>query len=476
MSGKIKILIIDDEQVVCDSCERFLSEEGYEVETALNGKEGIGLIEGGDFDIVISDLKMPGVSGMDVLDYVRDNRPDVQVIMITGYSTIANAVESIKKGAADYIPKPFTPDELLSVVRETSIKRMQTRDKIYQYSVKPYQYGLDNIIGASDKMIKIYGLIEKVADTDATVLITGESGTGKELIARAVCNHSGRKDRQFIPVDCSTLAQGLLESELFGHKKGSFTGALRDKRGLFDIADGGTLFLDEVSNIPMDIQSKLLRVIETREYRPVGGEKFKKIDIRLITATNRDLKTMIEKGNFREDLYYRLNVFSIDLPPLRDRPEDIPLLAYHFLRQACRNLDKSIRGFSSDAMQILLKYDWPGNIRELKNAVERMVVMADEDLLSKESLPEVIDRENIDGDSGPTTNEELKRLKQEAREKAVQDVEKNFVLDALARNEWNATRAAEETGMQRSNFQALMKKYNIKGGDIGDYGSAGDSG
>ncbi|MDY6934812.1 MAG: sigma-54 dependent transcriptional regulator [Spirochaetota bacterium] len=468
MHEKMRILLIDDEPVVCGSCERFLGEEGYEIKTTLKGKEGIELIKNNEFDIVITDLKMPEISGMDILEFTKKNYPEIQVIIITGYSTISNAVESIKKGAFDYLPKPFTPDELLSVVRDASIKRMQSLKHIYRCKVTPHKYGLDNIIGISDEMIRIFELIEKIAPTDSTVLITGESGTGKELIARAIYNHSSRKDMHFIPVDCSTLAESLLESELFGHTKGSFTGASTGKRGLFEIADNGTLFLDEVSNIPMDTQKKLLRVLESREFRPVGSEKVKRVDIRLIAATNRNLKMMIEKEKFREDLYYRLNVFSIDVPPLRKRPEDIPILAYNFLRQICQTLDKRPKEFSKEAMDIMMKYNWPGNVRELRNAIERLVIISDDDLLSSENINNIIDIDensisnNTNKYSAPMTNIELKENKKKARENAVIEVEKTFVIEALTRNKWNVTKAAEDTGMQRTNFQALMKKYNIK--------------
>jgi len=463
MSEKMKILLIDDEPVVCSSCERVLEEEGYVVEAVLKGTEGISRMDSKEFDIVITDLKMPEISGMEVLGYVKEKYPDTQVIIMTGYSTVSNAVESIKKGAFDYIPKPFDPDELLSVVRGAAIKRMQALEKIYQHETIPHKYGLDNIIGASEKMLKVYEQIEKVARTDTTVLITGESGTGKELLARAIHNHSLRKDTQFIALDCSTLAQSLLESELFGYTKGSFTGASTGKRGIFDIANEGTLFLDEVSNIPMDTQSKLLRVLEEHSFRPVGAEETVAVNIRLIAATNRDLKTMIESGNFREDLFYRLNVFSITVPPLRERPEDIPLLACHFLRQMCQTLDKRIKGFSKEAMEILISYTWPGNVRELKNAVERLVVMADEEMLFPDILSEVVDKERCEKSAAvPATNEELKQAKKEARENAVKKVEKIFILEALARNDWNVTRAAEATGIQRTNFQSLIKKYNIR--------------
>ncbi len=461
MSDKIRILVIDDEQVVCSSCERVLIEEGYELETVLNGNKGIKRLKAEEFDIVLTDLKMPGTSGMEVLEYIKENLPDIQVIVMTGYSTIKNAVESIKKGAFDYLPKPFSPEELLSVVQGASIQIMQTHKKIHSRETAPYKYGFDNIVGNSKKMCGLYQKIKKVAKTDTTVLITGESGTGKELISRAIHNHSLRKDKQFIVVDCSTLAESLLESELFGHVKGSFTGAVSAKHGIFEIADKGTLFLDEISNIPMATQSKLLRVLEEHRFRPVGAEKEKEVDIRLIAATNRDLKTMIEKGKFREDLYYRLNVFSIVVPPLKKRPEDIPLLACHFLRQICQTLDKRIQGFSTGAMETLISFDWPGNVRELKNVVERLVVMAETGLLSNDQI-DVIEKEGFNKKKVvPLTNTDLKQARRNATKEAVEEIEKIFILEALSRNDWNITKAAEATGMQRTNLQTLIKKNNI---------------
>lgn len=462
MSGHMRILVIDDEPIVCSSCERVLRDEGHEVETVSSGADGLNLLRQAEYDLVITDIKMPLISGMEILEYCRENLPGVPIIMITGFFTINSAVESIKRGAFDYLPKPFTPAELLSVVQGASIKRMQSLEKIYHCKTTPHRYGLDNMVGNSERMRRIYNLIERVAQTDTTVLIAGESGTGKELIARAIHNHSLRNARQFIAVDCSSLAETLLESELFGHVRGAFTGASSGKRGIFEIADSGTLFLDEVSNISTDTQSKLLRVLEEHRFKPVGAEEVKEVNIRLIAATNRDLKAMIEKGTFREDLYYRLNVFSIVVTPLRERPDDIPLLAYHFLRQMNQSLDKRIRGFSTEAMQALIAYQWPGNIRELKNTVERLVIMEDKELLGTETLSEIIDREKGGPQhSVPVTNEELKQARRDAREQAVEEIERIFIIEALSRNDWNVTRAAESAGMQRTNFQALLKKYNI---------------
>jgi DNA-binding NtrC family response regulator len=458
----MNILVVDDEPVVCNSCSQLLREEGFEVDTVNRAKVAMQRMKQKDYDIVITDLRMPEISGLEMLEFIKKNFPDTQVIMITGYSTIANAVESIKQGAFDYVPKPFSPDELLTVVRMAVGKRGEALEKIHRIHETERRNGYDNIVGGSEKMLKIYDLIDRVAPTDATVLITGESGTGKELIARAIYNHSARSDKQYIAVDCSTLAESLLESELFGHAKGAFTGALADKRGVFELAHEGTLLLDEVSNIPLEIQKKLLRVLEQREYKAVGAETIKKIDIRLVAATNRDLKLMINKENFREDLFYRLNVFSIEVPPLRERPEDIPLLASHFLKLVCRSLNRNIKGFSKEAMALLIRYQWPGNVRELKNVVERLVLMAENDLLCSEKLTGII-ASGAPGESAliPATNEELKAARKEARENAVRNIEKAFLMNALAGNGWNITRAAENTGMIRTNFQALVKKYNI---------------
>ena len=457
----LSVLVVDDEPVVCNSCERLLCEEGFSVETTLKAAEAQKLLAVREFDIVITDLRMPEISGMDMLEFVKDHYPDTQVIMITGHSTISNAVESIKQGAFDYVPKPFTPDELLTVVCGAADRRREALEKIHRVEASHHRRAYDNILGAAPAMRRMYDLIDRVAPTEATVLITGESGSGKELIARAIHNHSLRREQQYIALDCSTLAESLLESELFGHARGAFTGALADKRGIFEIAQQGTLFLDEVSNIPMEIQKKLLRVLEQREYRPVGAEHTRSVDIRLIAATNRDLQGMIAGDKFREDLFYRLNVFGIHVPPLRERVEDIPILANHFLDCACGSGEKKIKGFSKDAMGLLMRYPWPGNVRELKNTVERLVLLAEEDTLKSGRLMEVFGSAAPDAPP-PRTNEELKQARKQAREDAVRDVEKAFVLDVLSRNDWNITRAAEETGMQRSNFQAMVTRLGIK--------------
>jgi len=458
-----RILVVDDEMIVCESCKRILEEEGYEVDIALSGKEAFEKMKGNPFDIVITDLKMPGIDGMEVLGTFRKEYPDSIIIMITGFSTVETAVEAMKLGAFDYIPKPFTPDEVTIVVKKAIEKKSLMLENIYLRQELQEKYGFHNIVGKSKKMHEIYRIIAKVAMTDSTVLIYGQSGTGKELIARAIHFNSPRREKQFVPVDCAVLSENLLESELFGHVRGSFTGAVTTKPGLFEVADGGTVFLDEVGNISLSIQAKLLRVLQEREFTPVGGTKSKKVDIRLIAATNKELEKMIKEETFREDLYYRLNIVPIYLPTLKERQEDIPLLAVHFLKKYTEEMGKTIKAFTPEAMEKLMKYPWPGNVRELENVIERTVVMTDDEMVRVEHLilPGQQEKEILENQI-PLTSEGLKEIKKQMREKAVEEIERAFVLNALERHQWNVTRAAEEVGMLRPNFQALMRKYNLR--------------
>ncbi len=462
MASSPRILVIDDEPIVCESCQRILEDEGLEVETALSGAEAFGKMRENPFDIVITDLKMPGIDGMEVLRTIKREYPDTIVIMITGFSTVETAVEAMKLGAFDYIPKPFTPDEVSVVVKKAIEQKNLLLENVYLRQELQEKYGFQNIIGKSKKMQEIYRIIVKVAPTDSTVLIHGQSGTGKELIARAIHFNSPRRDKQFVTVDCAVLAENLLESELFGHIRGSFTGAVTTKPGLFEVADGGTVFLDEIGNISLTIQAKLLRVLQEREFTPVGGTKSKKVDIRLIAATNKDLEKMIQEGTFREDLYYRLNIVPIYLPPLKERQEDIPALAVHFLKKYSEEMGKSIKGFTPEAMEKLMRYPWPGNVRELENVIERTVVMMEDEMVRVEHLILPSQRRSEEIERIPTTSEELKEIKKQLREKAVEEIERAFVLKALERNQWNVTRAAEEVGMLRPNFQALMRKYGLR--------------
>lgn len=458
------ILVVDDEAVIREGIRRILTQEGYGVELTSSGHLALEKMQATDFDLVITDLKMPGMSGMEVLKAIRILQPDVPVVIITGYSTVETAVEAMKSGAFDYLAKPFTPEQILDLTRRALNHRAaQVEHTILDSS--PFGHkGFDMFIGESRQMQKVYRRILQVAPTDSTVLITGESGTGKELLARAIHNNSSRRDQPFLAVDCTSLAESLLESELFGHMKGSFTGAIQSKIGLFKVADGGTLFLDEVANISLTTQAKLLRVLQEREVTPIGGSKPVPINIRLIAASNRDLKEMCSTGEFREDLFFRLNIIPIDLPPLRERPDDIPLLISFFLKKFAKDLGKDIRGLTPSATELLEKHPFPGNVRELENILERAVVLAESALIEPDNLE--LPSQHQEGVGAhcifiPKTAEELKETKQKIREEAVLPIEKAFVLDALKRNNWNVTRAAEEVGMQRPNFQAMLKKQGI---------------
>jgi DNA-binding NtrC family response regulator len=458
---KGRILLVDDEEIVLRSCQRILGKE-YEVAVARDGVEALTRVNEGDFDVLVLDIKMPKMDGIEVLRRVKEARPDIGVIMVTGLHEIGTAVKAMKLGALDYLPKPFDPEELeLAVAR--AFDRRAARGVVPEAGGDDESsYRFENIIGASPAMQTVFRLIARCAPTNSTVMLRGESGTGKELIARAIHYNSLRSDHPFVPVDCTSLSENLLESELFGHVKGSFTGAVSNKKGLFETADGGTLFLDEIGNITLATQAKLLRFIEEREFKAVGDTRTQSVDIRLITATNKDLEGMVADGDFRDDLYYRINIFPIEIPPLRERREDIPALANYFLQQFSADMNQPTREFSPGAMNLLMNHDWPGNVRELENVVERAVILASGDVIRQGHLVNIIDMlPHIDLDV-PRTSEELKQIKKIARQKSVENVERHFVLGALKRNRWNVTRAAEDTGMQRSNFQALMAKYDIR--------------
>jgi len=459
---KGRILIVDDEEIVLRSCQRILRDDDYQIDVARDGLEALGLVNENDYDVLILDIKMPKMDGIEVLRRVKEARPDIDVVMITGLHDIGTAVQAMKLGALDYLPKPFEPEDLQMLVAKAFDRRATLGGMLNPENEDSSSYHFENIIGSSVPMQDVFRLIARCAPTNSTVMVRGESGTGKELIARAIHYNSLRKDRPFVPVDCTSLSENLLESELFGHVRGSFTGAVSNKKGLFETADGGTLFLDEIGNIPLTTQAKLLRFIEEREFKAVGDTRTQTVDIRLVTATNKNLEGMVADGDFRDDLYYRINIFPIEIPPLRNRRDDIPALAIHFLNRFSEDMNHKSMEFSPGAMNLLMNHDWPGNVRELENVIQRAVILASGDVIRQGHLVNIIDMlPRIDLDV-PRTSEELKRLKKVARQKSVENVEKHFVLGALKRNGWNVTRAAEETGMQRSNLQALMKKYDIR--------------
>lgn len=462
--GKIAILVVDDEAVIRDGLQRTLAGDRFEVETCKSGHAAIELLQDKEYDLIITDLKMPGMNGIEVLKAVKGLQPDIPVIMITGYATVDTAVEAMKNGATDYITKPFTPQQILEKIERSLEQRSVMIDDMFLKKEITSHHGFDAFVGESREMQKVYRRIIQVASSDSTVLITGESGTGKELVARAIHRNSPRRDQPFVALDCSSLAENLLESELFGHVKGSFTGAIQTKMGLFRVADGGTLFLDEVANISMSTQAKLLRVLQERMVTPIGGTQPIPINIHLVAATNRSLKSMVSEGSFREDLFFRLNIIPIDLPPLRERKGDISLMISHFMRKYNADFGKQIRGMAPDAMAFLEEYPFPGNVRELENTIERAVVLAEGDIIHKEDL-ELAERDGqespVPSAYVPTSAEELKEMKRHIRDKAVEDIEKAFVISALERNNWNVTHAAEETGILRPNFQGMLKRLGI---------------
>jgi DNA-binding NtrC family response regulator len=470
---KAKILVVDDEAVVVHSCMRILRDD-YAVQSVEDGFAALKKSDEEVFDVMILDVMMPGMGGLELLQQVKERHPDIDVIMMTGLSEIQTAVKAMKLGAFDYLSKPFDPDELKLVVERALERRKLLKENHHLKSQVATKYRFENIIGSSQAMQAVFALIAKCAPTSSTVLINGESGTGKEVIARAIHYNSLRKDEMFVTVDCNTLSENLLESELFGHTKGSFTGAVASKRGMFELANNGTLFLDEFGNIPLSTQAKLLRVIQEREFRPVGSTAVQKTNVRLIAATNKDLKAMVTDGSFREDLYYRINVFPIHAPALRDRRDDIPALAMHFLKMYCSELDRPVAEISAGAMSALMQYNWPGNVRELENAMQRALILTSDNLIRQAHLDSIMETAPLVVDV-PRTSEDLKRIKKLTREKSVEEVEKLFVMETLRRNGSSVTRSAEETGMQRTNFQALMKKYNIRVRDTEFDGDATDA-
>jgi len=450
MSRRANILVIDDEAAMRDSCQQTLSRDGNRVEVAEDGSRGLSMLERESFDLVILDLKMPGLSGMDVLKKIKEGDPEAMVIVITGYATVESAVEAMKRGAYDFIPKPFTPDSLRAIVKRALDRRELALENVLLRGELKASFGPEVIIGQSKSMRKIEELVQKVGPTDTTVLISGESGTGKELVARAIHRHSNRQDKPFVVVDCGSLVENLFESELFGHVKGSFTGATATKYGRFELANGGTLFFDEIGNISINIQTKLLRVLQEREVTKVGSLQVVKVDVRIVAATNKDLQEAVKAGTFREDLFYRLSVVPIALPPLRERRGDISLLANHFLGKYNKKRRKNVKAISNGAMKALVEYDWPGNARELENAIERAVVLSEDDVVKPSDLLYY----------GLTVQAPSKS--DDVEGKRLIDVEKEHITKTLKMFNGHRGKTAESLGIDRKTLRMKLKMYEIE--------------
>ncbi|MBN2124833.1 MAG: sigma-54-dependent Fis family transcriptional regulator [Deltaproteobacteria bacterium] len=453
-----KILVVDDEEKIREYFSEFLEHEEFDVDTAENGEVALSLLQEDLYDVALIDLNMPKVDGMTVLRTLVDNYHDTIGIILTGYATIKNAVEAMKVGAYDYLAKPVKMEEVLMVIQRALEFRDLRRENLALKKQLKRKYKFENFIGDSLQMNKVFRIIEKVADTDSTVLIMGESGTGKELVARAIHYHSMRHDKPLIPVNCGAIPEELLESELFGHEKGAFTNAIRTRIGRFEMANGGTIFLDEIAEMSPHLQVKLLRVLQEQEFERLGGTKTIKCDVRILAATNKDLDKAVEEGSFREDLYYRLKVIPVFIPPLRERRTDIPLLVHHFLENMAKSKKKRIKGISKEVMKALISYDWPGNVRELENIIERMVILADGDYLTEDDLPDKIGQEKA-------PEEMLQTLIPDegfSLTDAINDYERKLIINALEKTGWVKNRAAKLLNMNRTTLVEKIKKQGIE--------------
>lgn len=456
MKGKeaARLLVVDDEPNMRGVLAKALKARGYSVDTAENGEEGLAKFKNRSFDVVITDLKMPDMDGIGLLERLKEIDNAVSVIIITGYSSIESAIQAIKKGATDYLSKPFEIDELDLMITK-AVEAMKLADKA-DYYAKLQDSFAEAIIGEARGMIEVFTLISQVASSGATVLITGEPGTGKELVARAIHKLSGRSGELFVPINCAALTETLLESEMFGHEKGSFTGAMATKKGLFEIASGGTLFLDEIGEISKLFQVKLLRVLQEREFKRVGGTKNIPTDARIIAATNKEIAREVQRGEFRQDLYYRLNVFPIHIPPLRERREDIPLLAAYFARKFAAKMKKNLSGFNESALNLLIKYPWPGNVRELENVIERAVIIENADTITQGSLKSISagtvnladDSDNFFADYDYKTAKGL--------------FDRRYIEKLLQICSGNVSEAARRMGMHRTSVHEMIRKLDIK--------------
>jgi two-component system response regulator PilR (NtrC family) len=456
------ILVVDDERSMRDFLKILLEKEGHDVVTAENGKAALDAIKKYEFDTVVTDIRMPGMTGIELLEQIKEDLPDLPVIMITAFASPDDAVLAMKNDAFDYISKPFNVDEIKSVIESATGKSRKTPQ-----TVKPSE-SFPGIIGQSREMLRIFDMVKRVAPTPANVLIYGESGTGKELVAKAIHDHSRVADEAFVPITCSAIPEDLMESELFGHVKGSFTGAIHDKPGLFNEADNGTVFLDEIGELTPIIQTKLLRVLQEREIKPVGGTRIKQISIRIIAATNKILEEEIAAGRFREDLFYRLAVVPLRVPPLRERKGDVPLLVDHFLKKYSKLLDKEIQEISSYALEVLMNYDFPGNVRELENIIERGVALENSNIILPESLTLYgANREDHEADQSPQAQPLFQTVASEEElydlgiEHVLTNLEKRLIMHTLQKTDNSKMRAAELLQVSFRSLRYKIKKYDI---------------
>lgn len=450
---KAKILVVDDEKDICKVLEFLLKSEGYVVSVACNGEEALEKLKKDRFDVVITDLKMDKVDGLAVLEKTKELSANTAVVIMTAFASVESAVNIMKKGASDYIVKPFLNEEIKITIKRILEQRRLVEENIALRQQLSQRMGSMDFVTSSESMIRIIETLEKVIPTKSNILILGESGTGKGLIAEMVHRNSPRRDKPFISINCSAIPEGLLESELFGYKKGAFTGAVSDKTGLITMADQGTLFLDEIGDMPISIQSKLLKVLESSEVTPLGDTRGRVVDVRLVTATNHDLETCIKERTFREDLYYRLNVIEIKIPPLRERKEDIPLLVTHFLKRFSEDNKKPINGVDGKAMGILTQYPWPGNARELRNVIERAVVLCQGDFITAADIPEKLKRE----ESVSLGQEEASSLKL-----SLSEYEKNLILNVYHAHNNNKEETARALGVDLATLYRKLKKYGIE--------------
>ncbi len=449
------VLIIDDEAAIRESLQTLLELEGYEVEAAASGEEGLARLGDRPFDLVLLDLALPDRNGLDLLSEIRVLDPQLSVIMITAYGTVENAVRAMQSGAANFIQKPWDNEKLLADVRAVVGRRKAEEENIQLKRALKQRYNFENIVGKSEPMLKIFDLVAQVAPSRSTILLQGESGTGKELIAKAVHLNSSRRDRPFVPVNTGSMPADLLESTLFGHVKGAFTSAIASKKGLFEVADKGTLFLDEIGTMSLDTQSKILRVLQDRRFMHLGGVQEIQVDVRIIAATNIDLRQLVREGKFREDLFYRLNVITIDLPPLRQRKEDIPLLVSYFLEKYASENQRAARRMTTEALRPMVAYSWPGNVRELENVVERAVVLSSGVDIGPELLPDHI--------AGRGTLFPMLETRGDASLfDIMEECERHIIVDMLEKCNWNQTEAAERFHVPLSTLNQKIKRLNIE--------------